>query len=106
MVATETLTMEKQRWGVGPAYGVMVPKDRSAVFGLECAQAIEWRNWRPGNEYDKVFVIKNIGIKSCRIKYQLPGSRYFSMEFPEPAKIGAGLTWSVKVPLLLLQLIS
>lgn len=87
-----------QRWGGGPAYGPMLAEDRVAVFALDCPQALEWRNWRPGNEYEKMLVMKNVGTKALRIKYQLPASKYFSMEFPEPAKIGAGLSWAVKVP--------
>jgi len=67
------------------------------VFGLECVQAMEWRNWRPGKEYERTLVLKNVGTKSIRIKYQLPATKYFSMDFPEPTKIGPGLTWTVKI---------
>lgn len=85
------------RWGQGPAYGPMLAEDRVAVFGVDCVQALEWRNWKPGREYERTLVLKNVGTKTLRLKYQLPASKYFSMEFPEPVKVSAGMAWPVRV---------
>ena len=95
--AASEIVVASQKWGHGPSYGAMRSEDRAAVFGVECVQAMEWRNWRPGKEYERTLVLKNVGTKSIRIKYQLPATKYFSMDFPEPTKIGPGLTWAVKV---------
>jgi hypothetical protein len=51
----------------------------------------------PGGEYVKNITIKNVVMKTQKIKYQLPQTRYFSMEFPETQTLSAGMKWTVPV---------
>lgn len=76
-------------------------EDRTALFGIDCADSLEWRNWSPGGEYHKTLLVKNLSTKSVRLRYKLPATKYFSMEFPETircecARAHVHLQWPVR----------
>jgi hypothetical protein len=66
-------------------------------FGLECSDSVEWKGWRPGGEYTKTITIRNVSPKTVKFKYKQPGSKAFSMEFPEFIKLSAGMHYPLKV---------
>jgi hypothetical protein len=43
--------------------------------------------WSPGGEYPKKLVLKNVSRDIMVVKYRLPKSRFFHMEFPEPIRL-------------------
>lgn len=51
----------------------------------------------PGGEYVKHIVIKNVVMKTQKIRYALPTSTYFSMDFPETKTLSAGMSWTVPI---------
>ena len=58
---------------------------------------LEWRMWTPGGEYMLSLNLKNVSTKPLKLKYKLPATKYFSMEFPEPIILSAGMSFPVKV---------
>jgi cilia- and flagella-associated protein 65 len=42
-------------------------------------------------------VVRNVSSSTVKFKYKLPRSKYFSMEFPEPVSLMAGMSISLKV---------
>ena len=66
-------------------------------FGLECADALEWRSWQPGTEYTKNYVLKNVGTEALRLNYKQTASKSFSMDFPETIKLRPGMSHALKV---------
>lgn len=89
--------------GRGAPYEAMEPQlataryERSQVWGIDCAESLEWRGWEPGGEYVRSLVVKNVSTKSLKVKYKLPATKYFSMEFPEPIKLSPGMSATVDV---------
>jgi len=71
--------------------------ERSQVWGVDCAEALEWRGWEPGGEYVRSLHVKNVSTKTLKVKYKLPATKYFSMEFPEPIKLSPGMSATVDV---------
>ena len=51
----------------------------------------------PGGEHVKQLVVKNVVMKTQKIKYKLPQTRYFSMEFPETQTLSAGMSWIIPI---------
>ncbi|KAJ3035519.1 hypothetical protein HDV00_003673 [Rhizophlyctis rosea] len=51
----------------------------------------------PGGEHVKYLQVKNVAMKTQKIKYKLPQTRYFSMEFPETMTLSAGMNWTVPI---------
>lgn len=70
---------------------------RRANLGVDCAELLEWRQWEAGGEYVKDLLVKNVGGKSIKLKYRLPATKYFSMEFPEPIRLSPGMSCTVPV---------
>ena len=54
---------------------------------------LEWRMWTPGGEYMLSLNLKNVSTKPLKLKYKLPATKYFSMEFPEPIILSAGMSF-------------
>ncbi|KAJ3149889.1 hypothetical protein HK101_002002 [Irineochytrium annulatum] len=58
---------------------------------------VEFTHWEPGGEYVKQLIVKNVVMKTQKIKYKLPQTRYFSMEFPETNTLSAGMSWTIPI---------
>ena len=56
----------------------------SNSYGIDCADILEWRMWTPGGEYTLSLNMKNVSTKPLKLKYKLPATKYFSMDFPSP----------------------
>jgi len=67
-------------------------KDRIERFGIDCGDGLLWKggSWKPGGEYVKKLHIKNVGSAVQSVRYALPASKFFSMDFPEPMKLAPG----------------
>ena len=72
-------------------------RHRRLQFGIDCAEYVHFHGWEPGGEYIKQLVVKNVAMKTQKIKYKLPQTRFFSMEFPEFVTLSAGMSWNIPV---------
>ena len=71
--------------------------ERAHVWGIYCVERLTWRGWEPGGSYVRTVTLKNVGKKALKVKYRLPQTKYFEMEFPETMKIQPGLSATVDV---------
>jgi hypothetical protein len=71
--------------------------ERCRRYGFDCADFLEWKGWDVGGEYKLTISLKNVGKKMAAIKYKLPASKYFGMEFPMVAKVSPGMSYHVDV---------
>ena len=71
--------------------------ERVRRFGIECTGSsgdgiyFKAGQWRPGGEYIQKLLIKNVSTSVKKLKYRLPSTRYFSMEYPEVITLSPGL---------------
>ncbi|KAJ3334134.1 hypothetical protein HDU76_008596 [Blyttiomyces sp. JEL0837] len=72
-------------------------QERKLLFGIDCADLVHFMHWEPGGEHVKNLVVKNVVMKTQKIKYKLPQTRYFSMEFPETQTLSAGMSWTIPI---------
>ncbi|XP_069108657.1 cilia- and flagella-associated protein 65-like isoform X1 [Argopecten irradians] len=66
-------------------------------FGIEVVESIVWQGWEPGREYTKNIVLKNVHIKTQKVKYKNPSSRFFTTLYPKPVVLSAGTSFSLPV---------
>lgn len=66
--------------------------DRLGQFGIDCFEQAHFTHWEPGGEHVKNLVVKNVAMKTQKIKYKLPKSKYFSVDFPETVTLSAGMS--------------
>lgn len=72
---------------------VMKPSD----LGIEVIEKIVWQGWEPGREYTKNIVLKNVKVKTQKIKYNVPNTRFFTTLYPKPIVLSAGTSFSLPV---------
>ncbi|KAH9101135.1 hypothetical protein Ae201684P_007320 [Aphanomyces euteiches] len=53
-------------------------------FGIDCGDEILFAagTWAPGGEHTKKLHVKNVSNRTLKLKYDLPRTKYFSMDFP------------------------
>ncbi|EQC35106.1 hypothetical protein SDRG_07340 [Saprolegnia diclina VS20] len=58
--------------------------EQARVYGIDCGDEILFGAgaWAPGGEHTKKLVVKNVSNKTIKFKYDLPRTKYFSMDFP------------------------
>jgi hypothetical protein len=71
--------------------------ERTSIFGIETVERLVWRKWDVGGEYVRHLVLKNVTNVTQKIKYKLPPTMYFTMDYPEPCKLSAGMSLSIQV---------
>eukprot|EP00976_Prorocentrum_cordatum_P045158 912152-Prorocentrum_minimum.AAC.3 len=71
--------------------------ERTSIFGIETVECLEWRKWEVGGEYPRHLVLKNTGTTTQKISYKLPSTMYFTMDYPNPVKLCAGMSFSIQV---------
>eukprot|EP01138_Halocafeteria_seosinensis_P014521 gb/GECG01014824.1/.p1 GENE.gb/GECG01014824.1/~~gb/GECG01014824.1/.p1 ORF type:complete len:2571 (+),score=263.34 gb/GECG01014824.1/:1-7713(+) len=67
-------------------------QERIKDFGIDCGDGLEWGGgtWKPGGEYIKHLPVKNVSTKILKVRYKLPKTKFFSMEFPDPLRLAPG----------------
>ncbi|KAH6577222.1 hypothetical protein BASA60_004157 [Batrachochytrium salamandrivorans] len=94
VIKTATFTHNSQSRDIIPTPG---RDERKTQFGIDCTDIVHFSKWEPGGEHVKYLSIKNVVMKTQKIKYKLPQTRYFSMEFPETQTLSAGMSWTVPI---------
>lgn len=47
-----------------------IPKGKFRIHGLEVTESMEFTDWQPGREYTKNITLKNVQIKTQKLKYR------------------------------------
>eukprot|EP00833_Pecoramyces_ruminatium_P004966 jgi/Orpsp1_1/1178998/evm.model.c7180000067523.1 len=76
---------------------VLPREKRQALYGVDCLSDIVFSKWKVGNEYVKALTIKNITTKTQKIKYILPNSKIFLLDFPQTITLCAGMSTSIPI---------
>ena len=76
-----------------PAPSIFMTRgERSRRFGVDCVDSLAWKagKWEPGGEYVLKLIVKNVSVNTVKIKYELPKTKFFSMEFPQLLTLSPG----------------
>jgi hypothetical protein len=76
---------------------VLSREKRQALYGIDCISDVVFSKWKVGNEYVKALTIKNITTKTQKIKYVLPDSKVFLLDFPHTITLCAGMSTSIPI---------
>eukprot|EP01029_Cantina_marsupialis_P014795 TRINITY_DN3241_c0_g1_i4.p1 TRINITY_DN3241_c0_g1~~TRINITY_DN3241_c0_g1_i4.p1 ORF type:complete len:1819 (-),score=545.80 TRINITY_DN3241_c0_g1_i4:87-5543(-) len=78
---------------------VISAQERINKFGVDCGNRLQWKGgtWEPGGEYVRKLIVKNVTLRTIRLKYKLPPTKYFSMDFPETIRLSPGMQRSLDV---------
>ncbi|ELU10422.1 hypothetical protein CAPTEDRAFT_209666 [Capitella teleta] len=70
---------------------------RVNCYGVELVEEIVWRGWEPGKEYIKNLVLKNVRVKTIKLKFRGPNSRFFTTLYPKPIVLSAGTSYTLPI---------
>ncbi|XP_041374433.1 cilia- and flagella-associated protein 65-like [Gigantopelta aegis] len=88
--------MQKSPKSYAAAVGAS-PHNRVNHYGIEVVDKIVWQGWEPGREYTKNIVLKNVKVKTEKIRYKVPESRFFTTLYPKPIILSAGTSFTLPV---------
>ncbi|KNE55808.1 hypothetical protein AMAG_01679 [Allomyces macrogynus ATCC 38327] len=83
-----------------PTPGAPKPMSRAArktQLGIDCADVVTFAGWAPCGEYTQHLVLKNASMQTLKLRYRLPSSKVFFMDFPETIALSAGMACSVPI---------
>lgn len=71
---------------------VLSRKQQQKAFGIDCGDAIVFGGgtWSPGGEHVQKILVKNVSNQTIKFKYELPQTKFFSMDFPELITLSPG----------------
>lgn len=67
-------------------------EEQHQAYGIDCGNAILFAGgtWGPGSEYTKKICVKNVSNHTIKFKYELPQTKFFSMDFPQLTTLSPG----------------
>ncbi|RUS91152.1 hypothetical protein EGW08_001065, partial [Elysia chlorotica] len=74
-----------------------VVADKTNFFGIEVLDKLVWKGWDQGKEITKNLVLKNLSVKTLKMKYRAPETRFFSTIYPKPIFLSAGASFTMPV---------
>ena len=60
---------------------ILTSNNTNKHYGIEVASSLSWEHWEPGGEYTKQITLKNVNLKTKKLKY-----RYVFMLLPSKAE--------------------
>lgn len=78
---------------------MLTRQQRIDEFGIDCGEGLEWAGgtWGPGGEYIKRLVVKNLSARIVKLRYRLPKTKFFNMDFPDLFKLSPGTFKAIEV---------
>ena len=53
-----------------PGITALSPNGKVNYYGVEVVSKLTWHGWEPGKEYTKNIVLKNVRVKTQKLKYK------------------------------------
>ena len=53
-----------------PGVVAQMPKGKTYHYGIEVADKLTWQGWEPGREYTQTIVLKNVKVKTQKLKFK------------------------------------
>ncbi|XP_077176848.1 cilia- and flagella-associated protein 65 isoform X2 [Paroedura picta] len=72
-------------------------KERSTFWGIEVAEALYWQRWCLGKEFTKHLTLKNICLKTQKLRFRPPATRFFITVFPQPIILSPGMSLALPI---------
>ncbi|KAL1770997.1 coiled-coil domain-containing protein 108 isoform X1 [Sigmodon hispidus] len=70
---------------------------KRVVWGIEVAEELQWKGWVLGKETSRNLILKNLSLKTQKIKYRPPKTKFFFTILPQPIFLSPGLTLTLPI---------
>ncbi|XP_039349451.1 cilia- and flagella-associated protein 65 isoform X5 [Mauremys reevesii] len=73
-------------------------KEKKGTFwGTEVAEVLHWHGWELGKEFTKHLSLKNVHVKTQKLSYRPPATRFFITVFPQPIVLSPGMSLTLPI---------
>lgn len=78
---------------------ILSREERVKRFGIDCGDGLCWAGgtWGPGGEFIKNLTVKNLSERVQKIKYRVPDTKFFYLDFPEVIRLAPGNHKNIEV---------
>ncbi|XP_069838637.1 cilia- and flagella-associated protein 65 isoform X2 [Dendropsophus ebraccatus] len=72
-------------------------KEKDSILGFEVCRCLHWQNWELGKESTKNLTLKNVRLRTQKIKFSPPVTTFFKTLFPQTVTLSAGTSFTLPV---------
>ncbi|XP_018410429.1 PREDICTED: coiled-coil domain-containing protein 108 [Nanorana parkeri] len=72
-------------------------KEKDNILGFEVHRCLQWQNWELGKEYTKHLLLKNVRLKTQKMKFSPPATTFFRTLFPQMVTLSAGTSFTLPI---------
>ncbi|XP_022355528.1 cilia- and flagella-associated protein 65 [Enhydra lutris kenyoni] len=70
---------------------------KRVIWGIEVAKVLQWRGWTLGKEITKNLALKNVSLKTQKMVYRPPKTKFFFTIIPLPILLSPGITFTLPI---------
>uniref|UniRef100_A0A8C7CAS4 Cilia and flagella associated protein 65 n=1 Tax=Neovison vison TaxID=452646 RepID=A0A8C7CAS4_NEOVI len=70
---------------------------KRVIWGIEVAEVLQWRGWTLGKEVTKNLALKNVSLKTQKMVYRPPKTKFFFTVIPLPILLSPGITFTLPI---------
>ncbi|XP_076787763.1 cilia- and flagella-associated protein 65 isoform X1 [Arvicanthis niloticus] len=70
---------------------------KRVIWGIEVAEELHWKGWELGKEITRTLVLKNLSLKTQKIKYRPPKTKFFFTIIAQPIFLSPGITLTLPI---------
>ncbi|XP_031223880.1 cilia- and flagella-associated protein 65 isoform X3 [Mastomys coucha] len=70
---------------------------KRVIWGIEVAEVLHWKGWELGKETTRTLILKNLSLKTQKIKYRPPKTKFFFTIIPQPIFLSPGIALTLPI---------
>ncbi|XP_062972842.1 cilia- and flagella-associated protein 65 [Elgaria multicarinata webbii] len=75
-----------------------VKKTRKSIFwGIEVVNTLNWQGWCLGKEFTRHLILRNVCLKTQKLRFRPPTTRFFITIFPQPIILSPGMSLTLPI---------
>ncbi|XP_030045297.1 cilia- and flagella-associated protein 65 [Microcaecilia unicolor] len=72
-------------------------KEKGTFLGVEVVESLEWHGWDLGKEITKLLTLKNVHLKTKKLKFSPPTTIFFTTMLPQSIILSPGTSFSLPI---------
>ncbi|XP_066477298.1 cilia- and flagella-associated protein 65 [Tiliqua scincoides] len=72
-------------------------KEKNIFWGIEVVEALTWQGWSLGREFTKHLTLRNVCLKTQKLRFRPPTTRFFITIFPQPIILSPGMSLTLPI---------
>ncbi|XP_065655689.1 cilia- and flagella-associated protein 65 isoform X4 [Hydra vulgaris] len=66
-------------------------------FGIDIESNLHWQSWELGGEYSEIITLKNVDLRTKKVKYRIVNGKYFASKYPQSMVLNVGSKVNIPV---------